>query len=158
LGALEVVAVELELTALPAVTPRPLSLSLSLSRPCQPSRRRSPVAAADGPVESSIDILEMLSCDDATVMERVDRWYVHDRDAVWVRRNLLINLGNVADPADQRTVAALRDALADDRPVLRAHAVWAAARLGLRGLLPADDPDGMVRDELSRLPALRGDL
>jgi hypothetical protein len=36
--------------------------------------------------------------------------------------------------------------------------VWAAARLGLRGLLPADDPDGMVRDELSRLPALRGDL
>jgi epoxyqueuosine reductase len=125
---------------------------------CPFTRRRSPVAAADGPVESSIDILEMLSCDDATVMERVDRWYVHDRDAVWVRRNLLINLGNVADPADQRTVAALRDALADDRPVLRAHAVWAAARLGLRGLLPADDPDGMVRDELSRLPALRGDL
>lgn len=125
---------------------------------CPFTRRRSPVATADGPVESSIDILEMLSCDDATVMERVDRWYVHDRDAVWVRRNLLINLGNVADPADQRTVAALRDALADDRPVLRAHAVWAAARLGLRGLLPADDPDGMVRDELSRLPALRGDL
>ena len=125
---------------------------------CPFTRRRSPVAAADGPVESSIDILELLSCDDAALMQRVDRWYVHDRDAVWVRRNLLVNLGNVADPADQRTVAALRDALADGRPVLRAHAVWAAARLGLRGLLPADDPDGMVRDELSRLPALRGDL
>ena len=123
-----------------------------------PFTRRRPPAAPDGPVESSIDILGLLSCDDATVMERVDRWYVHDRDAVWVKRNLLINLGNVAHPSDQRTVAALRDALADERPVLRAHAVWAAARLGLYGLLPADDPDGMVRDELSRLPALRGDL
>ena len=45
-----------------------------------------------------------------------------------------------------------------NRAVIRAHAVWAAARTGLHGLLPADDPDPMVRDELSRLPALRGDL
>jgi epoxyqueuosine reductase len=124
---------------------------------CPFTRRRSPAEAA-APTESTVDILGMLSCDDATVMERVDRWYVHDRDATWVRRNLLVNLGNVADPTDPRVVAALRDALQDGRPVIRAHAVWAAARLGLRGLLPQDDPDGMVRDELSRLPALRDDL
>ena len=124
---------------------------------CPFTRRRAPVAVT-GPVETDVDIIELLSCDDATVMERVDRWYVHDRDATWVRRNLIVNLGNVGHPSDPAVVDALRTALADHRAVIRAHAVWAAARTGLHGLLPADDPDPMVRDELSRLPALRGDL
>jgi hypothetical protein len=38
--------------------------------------------------------------------------------------------------------------LAHIDPMLRAHAVWSARRLGLVGLLPDTDPDASVRAEL----------
>ncbi|MEY4366073.1 MAG: tRNA epoxyqueuosine(34) reductase QueG [Actinomycetota bacterium] len=121
---------------------------------CPFTRRR--VATETGlPTESAVDVLSLLTADDAEVMRRCDRWWVHGRDATWVRRNLLIVLGNTADPADPRVVGALAGALAHPRAEVRAHAVWAAARLGLRAMLPAADPDAMVRDELAHLPPLR---
>jgi hypothetical protein len=49
----------------------------------------------------------------------------------------------------------LADSLVHPRAEVRAHAVWAAARLGLRGLLPVTDGHEMVRDELEHLPPLR---
>ena len=120
-----------------------------------PFTRRRAAAETTFPTESTVDVLSLLAADDAEVMRRCDRWWVHGRDATWVRRNLLIVLGNTADPSDPRVVAALADALAHPRAEVRAHAVWAAARLGHRELLPAADPDGMVRDELEHLPPLR---
>jgi hypothetical protein len=76
----------------------------------------------------------------------------------WVRRNLLIILGNIASPTDEAVVEVVRRYLSHERAELRAHAVWAAARLGLNSLLHFDDPDELVADELAHLPTLRGDL
>ena len=68
-------------------------------------------------------------------MELVGRWYIPGREPRYVRRNALIVLGNTADPADPAVVAAVAQALADADPIVRSHAVWAAARLGRRDLL-----------------------
>ena len=122
---------------------------------CPFTRRREP-RPADGPTESWVDVLGLLACTDEEIIRRCDRWYVHARDAVWVRRNLLVILGNIGDGNDPATAEAVRHALGDPRGVLRAHAVWAAARLGLTHLLPGSDPDPMVAAELAVLPALRG--
>jgi hypothetical protein len=86
------------------------------------------------------------------------------RDARYLRRNALVVLGNVADPADPRVRAAVERYLgADD--LLRAHAVWAARRLGYHELVRAhvNDPSPQVRAEctragvISRVPADRRD-
>ena len=52
-----------------------------------------------------------------------------------------------------RTGALLERHLGHPDPILRAHAVWAAARLARNDLLPAADPDPMVVAELHDLPA-----
>ena len=51
-------------------------------------------------------------------------------------------------------MSVLRAALGSASPLVRAHAVWAAARLGRTDLLDAvaDDPDPRVREELARVP------
>jgi HEAT repeat protein len=74
-----------------------------------------------------------------------------------VRRNALIVLGNTGDGASSTTGRILRRYLADPDPLLRAHAVWAAARLGRRDLLDlvAHDVDPKVRIELTCLPERR---
>lgn len=124
---------------------------------CPFTRRKEP-RSAEVITESSVDVLGLLSLDDAGIMERCDRWYVHQRDAVWVRRNLMIVLGNVADPGDPRVVAAVSVGVSHPHSAVRAHAVWAAARLGLTGLVPASDDDPMVAEEIAHLPALRESL
>jgi epoxyqueuosine reductase len=106
----------------------------------------------------SLDVEFILTATDDELMKHVDGWYVHDRNPIWVRRNALIIMGNVADPRSPAVVLLLQTYLSSPEPVLRAHAVWAAARLGLFALLPSSDDNEMVRSELSRLPALRGDL
>ena len=121
---------------------------------CPFVRRRAP-RAPGVTTESGVDVLELLSMDDSGLMERCDRWYVHDRDALWVRRNLLIVLGNIGTASDAGVRAALGRAVVDTHPVIRAHAVWSAARLGLTHLIPTDDTDPMVADEIANLPALR---
>jgi len=96
-------------------------------------------------------------------MARYGRWYVPRREARYLRRNALVVLGNVADPRDPAVGATLRRALAHADPLVRAHAVWAARRLGRSDLLSevadvANDPDPLVRAELeaavdARVPA-----
>ena len=126
---------------------------------CPVNRREAPSSAPAG-ARSVVDVLALLAGDDAALAAMSDRWWVHERDMAWVRRNLLIVLGNTARPSDSRVATVLSAHLAHANPILRAHAVWAAARLGLDGLsesLRADlDPD--VRAEFARLPALRDDL
>lgn len=119
---------------------------------CPPNRtadrRRPPPPAGDD--DAWVDLLDLLAADDATLLERHGRWYVPRREARYLRRNALVVLGNVADPDDPRVAAVLADALAHDDALLRAHAVWAARRLGRDDLLAAvaDDPAPEVRAEL----------
>jgi epoxyqueuosine reductase len=85
----------------------------------------------------------------------VGRWYIPGRELRYVRRNALVVLGNVGDPADPAVEAALRRALASPDPIIRAHAVWAAGRLRLPDLLAevGGDDDPLVGEELARLGA-----
>jgi epoxyqueuosine reductase len=105
---------------------------------------------ADDADEAVVDILAMLAATDEELLARHGRWYVPRREGRYLRRNALVVLGNIGDGRSADVVAALARALADDDPLIRGHAVWAARRLGRDDLVPADDPDPLVRDELRR--------
>ena len=69
---------------------------------------------------------------------------------------VLGNLGGAEDASDgvrygvpHQVAAVVRDYVAHTDPILRVHAVWAAARLGLHDVLPATDPHPDVSDELA---------
>ncbi|MDQ1428407.1 MAG: epoxyqueuosine reductase [Acidimicrobiaceae bacterium] len=98
----------------------------------------------------TVDLLELLATSDAELMERYGRWYIPRREPRYLRRNALVALANTADGRDAGVEAALVRALADADPIVRGHAVWAAARLGRHDLLAAvagdEHPD--VRREL----------
>ncbi len=81
--------------------------------------------------EAWVDVLDLLAADDETLLARHGRWYIAGRDPRWLRRNALVVLGNSADPADPRVVAALARYRNGDDAVLAEHAAWASARLGL---------------------------
>jgi len=119
---------------------------------CPPNqvRRRRPSGAGDD--GAWVPILEVLALDDTALMDRLGRWYIPDRDPAFLRRNLLVVLGNIGAADDPRVGAALAEALDHLRAVVRAHAVWAARRLGLDSLLStvAADTDESVRLELER--------
>jgi epoxyqueuosine reductase len=78
-----------------------------------------------------VDVLDMLAASDEQLIERHGRWYLHQRNPVWLRRNALIVLGNTGQASDSRVAATLRRYLADPDPILREHAEWAARQLGL---------------------------
>jgi epoxyqueuosine reductase len=126
---------------------------------CPPNRRvgrSDPAPPAAGPgSEAMVDLLELLAAGDGDLLDRHGRWYIPRRDPRYLRRNALVVLANVGDPGDERVATALRTALAADDPLVRGHAVWAARRLGRDDLLAeagsrlCDDPDPLVRAELS---------
>lgn len=125
---------------------------------CPPNIRLSPrhrprdsmsIASARGPGEW-VDLLELLWASDDWLLETYGRWYLADRNPVWLRRNALVILGNVASvPADERVVEVLRHYLGSDDAMLRAHALWAGRRLGLVDVVESvrDDDDPVVRAE-----------
>ncbi len=115
-----------------------------------------PVTLSSSP-RRTIDALYLLTASDQEVMKTCDGWYVHDRNPLWVRRNALIILGNSARPTPE-VQGVIATCLESSEPVLRAHAVWSAARLGLHQLIPETDNNEMVQEELRYLPALRVDL
>jgi len=123
-----------------------------------PQVRRTALSESTRQLQSVIEVLTWLSMDDETLNASCQRWYVHKRDMTWIRRNLLIVLGNIADPTNPEVVNAVREYVSHPRSELRAHAVWAAARLGLTDLINYEDSDPMVRDELLNLPTLREGL
>ncbi len=98
------------------------------------------------------DLVQVLTCDDATLLDTYGRWYIPRRDPDYLRRNALVVLANIgsrhADQARDLTEMYLRSA----NPMLRAHAVWTARELGLDDLvdLVSDDTDELVREELDR--------
>jgi epoxyqueuosine reductase len=102
----------------------------------------------------------MLAATDEELLEACDPWYIHERNPLWLRRNALIILGNIGDADDAEVRRVLEASLLSTEPVLRAHAVWACARLGLTHLLSGveADVDDMVRAEFAHLPTCRHDL
>ena len=120
-----------------------------------PVRIRSSVQRV---IRTALDCEHLLTIDDHELMSECDGWYVHERNPMWVRRNALIILGNTARPDSESVRSIVHRYVSSPEPILRAHAVWAAARLGLTSLIPTSDTDEMVRYELEHLPALRGDL
>ena len=131
---------------------------------CPPNRleiRRRPPPAAERGAQAQVDLLEIIEePDDAALIDRFGRWYVPRRQPRYLRRNALVALGNIGDGGDGRVARALATALAGDDPIVRAHAVWAAARLGrldLVGDLVDHEDDPAVRAELRALPARRPD-
>jgi epoxyqueuosine reductase len=118
---------------------------------CPPNRRqaRRGVPEAAPTAMAQVEVLAMLAASDDELLARYGRWYIPRRDPRYLRRNALVVLGNVGEPDDPAVGAALRRALADADPLIRAHAVWATRRIGCDDLLPANDPDPLVRDELT---------
>jgi epoxyqueuosine reductase len=114
-----------------------------------------PPAPADD--QPTVDLLELLAASDEFLLDRYGRWYIPQRQPRYLRRNALIVLGNTASGTDPAVGQTLAGALANADPLIRAHAVWAAARLGREDLLAAveGDPDEMVQAELAALPAPR---
>jgi epoxyqueuosine reductase len=116
-----------------------------------PPNRRAPVGTATAGAQPWIPLLALLDEDDDAVLALAGRWYIPRREVRYVRRNALVVLGNVGDPADPDVVAALARHLRHGDPLLRAHAVWAARRLGrddlLAGLTERDEP--LVAAELA---------
>ena len=97
-----------------------------------------------------VSIVEILEASDDELMARFGRWYIPRRRPGYLRRNALVVLGNVGDPSDPQVRAAVNRSLVDPDPLVRAHAVWCARRLGLSlgALENRDDP--LVRAELDR--------
>jgi len=118
----------------------------------------APGATPPDPPEAWVDLLELL--DPATtgdeLLARHGRWYIARRDPRHLRRNALVVLGNVGDAGDPAQRAVLVHWSSCDDDLLRAHAVWAAARLGLHDLVAAraGDPSPLVRAEVALAPGV----
>lgn len=125
---------------------------------CPPNVRfRHRVAAPVGdspPVsDADVDLFEVLEAEDSTLMDRFGRWYIAGRDPIWLRRNALIILGNVAPvPVSDRVRRTVERFLAHPDPHLRSQTVWTAARLGLAEVVDSvrDDGHPLVVAELAR--------
>lgn len=129
---------------------------------CPPNRieiRRRPPPPAETHAEATVDLVEaLLEEDDATLLERHGRWYIPRRQPRYLRRNALVALGNVGDGRDALVAAALAKSLASDDPIVRAHAVWAAALLGRGDLVDgmrSTESDPTVLAELAAPPERR---
>lgn len=128
---------------------------------CPPNRRHRGASAAAATVDGHrVPVLEVLGSTDDELLARFGRWYIPRREPRYLRRNALVVLGNTAPvPVTAEVAAALAGALADGDALIRAHAVWAARRLGATSLLDAVavDDDPLVRAELAAaVPARAG--
>ena len=122
---------------------------------CPPTTRLSLTKPLREDARPWINVLGLLEMDDETLLARVDQWYIAERNPDWVRRNALLVLGNIGERGDENVVAAISRYLEHPDPMLRAHAVWSAARLGLSRLIPTHDTAPLVVDELQNLPSAR---
>jgi epoxyqueuosine reductase len=122
---------------------------------CPPTIRFGLRQAITTDVQPWISIMFLLTADDDALLNAVDPWYIADRNPDWVRRNALVVLGNIGDPHSIEVRDVLEIYLQHPDPMLRAHAVWAAARLNLEHMIPFHDTAKLVMDELAQLPQPR---
>ena len=102
-----------------------------------------------------VDVLDILSASGPELLAKYGRWYIPRRDPRYLQRNALLVLGNTGDGQAAAVAAALTRYLASPDEMLRAHAVWAAARAGRPDLLEGtpgllEDLSPVVREELCR--------
>ncbi|MGI8753432.1 MAG: tRNA epoxyqueuosine(34) reductase QueG [Acidimicrobiales bacterium] len=121
--------------------------------------RADPPAGAEPEATPVVDALAMLEATDAELLARWGRWYIAERDPRHLRRNALIVIGNGADVSHPRVLRVLRDALSSTDPLVRSHAVWAAARLGRTEMVAtmAADRDPLVVAEVAAAVTPRSD-
>lgn len=103
---------------------------------CPPNRsveRHTPSPAADPNVDEAwVPLLALLAASDADLLDRHGRWYIPERDPVYLRRNALVALGNVGEGTDAAVRDTLRRYRHDADPMLRSHAEWATAAIEAR--------------------------
>ena len=118
---------------------------------CPPNRVRvrRPSAATDS--ETWVSVLDLLRADDAELMRRYGRWYIPRREPRYLRRNALVVLGNIGVSSDEEVVGVVKNLIVDPDPMLRAHAVWTARRMGLGSIVSTTDPDPDVTKEIERV-------
>ena len=100
---------------------------------------------------SAVPVEEILTLGDDELLDRFGSWYIPRREPRYLRRNALVVLANVADPDSPVTRSLVERHLRSPDEIERAHAVWAAHRLGYDDQLdamPADASD-LVNDELA---------
>ena len=115
---------------------------------CPPtSRKRLRVDGFDD-ARAWVDVLALLEMDDDELLSTVDWWYVAERNPDWVRRNALVVVGNVGDPRSASVRRVMTRYVEHPDPMLRAHAVWACARLGYLDCIPHHDTAPLVVEEL----------
>lgn len=119
---------------------------------CPPTVRFGVVQPLTSDARAWVPVIALLLANDSELLQKFDPWYIADRDPKWLRRNALVILGNVGDAKDLSTHGVLVSYLSHADPILRGHAVWATARLGLNHLLPYKDADPIVQAELDALP------
>ena len=122
---------------------------------CPPTIRRQVRVTLPEGARPWVDVEALLEMTDEELLDSVDWWYVAQRNPDWVRRNALIVLGNVGELGSPRVRDIVATYLEHPDPMLRAHAVWAAARLGLHELIPMHDTAPLVIEELRDLPEVR---
>ena len=116
---------------------------------------------ADEPVKHDdranawVSVQKILLADDESLLKEFGAWYIANRDPKWLRRNALVILGNIGDANDKLVVELLQKYCNHGDAILRSHAVWAAARLGLNHLLPLSEDDEIVLAELRALPSVK---
>jgi epoxyqueuosine reductase len=123
--------------------------------------RASAAISAPPPTEASsspnqVDVLEILEESAEVLLARYGRWYIPQRDPRYLQRNALIVLGNIADGRSRSVASTVSRYLSSTDEMLRAHALWAAVRMGRRDLLDGvdgidEDPSPLVQQELRRL-------
>ena len=130
---------------------------------CPPTVRFEKRASvvADEPVKHDdrttawVSVQKILLADDESLLKEFGAWYIANRDPKWLRRNALVILGNIGDANDKLVVELLQKYCNHSDAILRSHAVWAAARLGLNHLLPLSEDDEIVLAELRALPSVK---
>jgi epoxyqueuosine reductase len=73
------------------------------------------------------DLLALLERSDEELMARFEHFYVPRRRADFLRRNILVALGN---GGDESAVPVVSSYLTHPEPMLRAHAAWALGQIG----------------------------
>jgi epoxyqueuosine reductase len=118
---------------------------------CPPNRRVEVEGVPDAEVGTvaEVDLVGMLAATDDELLARHGEWYIPRRDPDQLRRNALVVLGNVALPDDADVTTVLSRYLRHPRPMLRAHAAWAARRSGRSWLLAGLEGDPAVASELA---------
>jgi len=118
---------------------------------------RETAVEADGEAgdQAEVDLIDLLSAPDESLLSRYGRWYIPQRDPRYLRRNALLAIGNVGDGFSPEVADALARYLDHPDDMLRAHAAWACFRAGRQDLVAnrpylRHDPSPLVRNELDR--------